>query len=393
MSSKKRSFAEIFAYNDELHRVQHYPPCKKQKTCPNITEIDSNCKILDQSFLVRHLNIPCIINKEIAEYSRGEVKHCSNRKCKQPICVFNEDIQDNTSNMQYKRCPSESQIFCHDCMAFAIPAVEMTTHWSSRACGCRHVRCKGNCCSRLEFIPNCPKCDLCHQPLPNRCGCHPGNRYLKCYNCHSTACFKCLGVQFGRAPSCVSCREYICSCCTAYTDTETGSVCLNCHVDKMIECSECNTVYPLLYETNRLLYNKPLSVKMEKCSLDYCDVFVCFVCKGRHAYCVSNDNGDCVRKTGTFCTEHLPPKCWRTQTLDEQPEISFDRALQILLNEGRSVDVFDFAHKRWRPSKYLRHWDHTRKIMISYTDLRGDRSHMDKFKTLVFPSVCIRLSQ
>eukprot|EP01083_Nonionella_stella_P089397 249435_1 len=128
MSNTKRIFENTFIEsNDELHGALDHPPSKKRKTCPNMTEIESICKLLDESSLIDHLCIPTIITKEIAEYAKGEVQYCSNTRCKQRICVFSED-NTNTSDIQYKWCLSGSQIFCFDCMEFTIPAVEMSTH-------------------------------------------------------------------------------------------------------------------------------------------------------------------------------------------------------------------------------------------------------------------------
>eukprot|EP01083_Nonionella_stella_P188805 696813_1 len=401
MSNKKRVFDEIFEDNDELQKALDYPPSKKRKTCPKLIEIESICKIIGQSSLPHRLNTPTSINKEIAEFARGEVQYCSNVRCKHSICVFDED-STNTSNIRYKSCVSGLQIFCIDCMEFAIPAVEMSVH-RKHSCGCWNgLHDKDTCCRRLQFIPDCFQCDACHQSMPKQCGCLPSNLYFKCYICDSKTCWECCNWANPKLFSkCASCCGNICTHCTAARATiEWGcrSVCINCYDDKAIECAQCNTSYPLLYKTNAILKANNCNAMMKKCHEKDCDVFVCCKCNGTHSYCVTHScgrNGRCDAAFGTFCGQHLPPnfrngRCWRKQEFEEQSAITYERALKILLNDAQCVDVYDFTHKRWRPAKYFRHWNNTQKIMISYTD---GSQHMDAWRALAFPCVCILLSR
>eukprot|EP01083_Nonionella_stella_P238040 834476_1 len=378
MSRQKRVFEETFEDNNESQRALNYPPSKKRKISPNIIEIESIFKIIDQSSLTQHLNIPPIINKKIAEYARGHVKYCSNTRCKQLICVFNDD-DTNTIDIRYKSCVSGLQIFCIDCMEFAVPAVEMSTH-SDDSLGCWNSWHRNDiCCHQLQFIPDCSKCDSCHQPLPKQCACVPFDLYAQCYNCDSTTCNKCYDyTDPNSTTSCHSCRQLICCGCRAGREDDIFGryVCVNCYDDTVIECGECSLSYPLLYKTNRALFGKNNSKEcatniMRKCKEKDCDTFVCLECnpeQSDHIYCISDERGRCTEASGTFCDEHVPPKCWRIREFEEQSEINYEGALQMLLNEGRCVDVYDFPRKRWRPVKYFSHWNHTRKIMISYTD-------------------------
>eukprot|EP01083_Nonionella_stella_P127301 385644_1 len=341
--------------SEDYHQLQSEPPQRHEKRGRSITQIESICTILDKTLLILHLNIPTIINKEIAKFARGEVEDCSNPQCKQPICILDEEAI-STCDIMYKRCilwNLSFQIFCIDCMEFVIPAMEMPTH-------CRLSRCK-----RLQFLPDCPKCDICDQYLPKQCECKRNKLYLECCNCGSKECSQCRAKDF----ECVSCQNEMCSNCKANTSYTTScvvgtnrvrSVCIKCYDDTVIECGECNASYPLLYTTNHILYAKDGSGNMQRCGR--CSAFVCSVCIGTH---------------------------WRDQEFKQQPAISYENALQILLNEGGCLDIYDFSYCGWRPAKYFCHWNHTQKIMISYTD-HGEQS---KWRTLSFPSSCILISR
>eukprot|EP01083_Nonionella_stella_P019819 54985_1 len=292
MSNKKRVFEETFDDNDELQQTLDYPPSKKRKTCPNMTEIESICKIIDQSSLTRHLGIPTSINKVIAEYARGEVKYCSNTQCKQPICVFNED------------------------------------------------------------------CYACHQPLPEHCRClycGPQSRSVrKCYNCDAEICYKCAKSESINAPKskCASCQRSACTQCKAsHTNNGTLSqlgifVCTHCYDERVIECGQCNTSYPLLFKRNTVLHAN--NAKMVRCSMRDCDVFICFGCNEEHDYCAPDPHHPDA--TALFCAEHIR---WRVPTFEKQQEITYERALDTLLNQDRCVGVYDFTNKRWRHAKYF----------------------------------------
>eukprot|EP01083_Nonionella_stella_P019817 54982_1 len=398
MSNKKRVFDEIFEDGDEFQKALYYPPSKKRKTCPKLIEIESICKIIGQSSLPHRLNTPTSINKEIAEFARGEVQYCSNVRCKHSICVFDED-STNTSNIRYKSCVSGLQIFCIDCMEFAIPAVEMSVH-RKHSCGCWNgLHDKDTCCRRLQFIPDCFQCDACHQSMPKQCGCLPSNLYFKCYICDSKTCWECCNWANPKLFSkCASCCGNICTHCTAARATiEWGcrSVCINCYDDKAIECAQCNTSYPLLYKTNAILKANNCNAMMKKCHEKDCDVFVCFGCNDEHDYCAPDPLKQDT--TNWFCAEHIR---WRMRTFKQQPEMTYERALEILLNEGRCVGVYDFTNKRWRHAKYFKHWGDTRKIMVSYTNkfnvnrntiVNRDNDRLAKYGMLVFPSTCMFL--
>eukprot|EP01083_Nonionella_stella_P019818 54984_1 len=407
MSNKKRVFEETFDDNDELQQTLDYPPSKKRKTCPNMTEIESICKIIDQSSLTRHLGIPTSINKVIAEYARGEVKYCSNTQCKQPICVFNED---NTNTSEYKCCVSGSQIFCIDCMEFAIPAMEMSTHPippgpPENLCEVYDCHNSMYCSHTLQFIPDCSNCYACHQPLPEHCRClycGPQSRSVrKCYNCDAEICYKCAKSESINAPKskCASCQRSACTQCKAsHTNNGTLSqlgifVCTHCYDERVIECGQCNTSYPLLFKRNTVLHAN--NAKMVRCSMRDCDVFICFGCNEEHDYCAPDPHHPDA--TALFCAEHIR---WRVPTFEKQQEITYERALDTLLNQDRCVGVYDFTNKRWRHAKYFKHWGDTRKIMVSYTNkfnvnrntiVNRDNDRLAKYGMLVFPSTCMFL--
>eukprot|EP01083_Nonionella_stella_P017211 48123_1 len=254
-AGRKRVFHEIFEDCNSLQsEINAHDPSKKRKTCPtsiidsdigNIEPsknhgIESICKILDKASLIHHLNIPTIINTEIAEFARGEVEYCCYRQCNQPICIVNKEAT-NTSDIMYKRRDSEPSI--------------------------------------------------------------------------------------------------------------------------------------------------SLALRMFYCITS--DI-------GIHKYCVTED-GHCIRRSGIFCAQHRPPTCWRDQEFEEQPKISYERAVQILLNEGACINVYDFEYKRWRPAKYFCHWNSTNRVMLSYIDHRHEfemsgTMNGDAWRCLSFPSVCILLS-
>eukprot|EP01083_Nonionella_stella_P019816 54981_1 len=389
MSNKKQVVEETCEDNDELQGALHHHPSKKRRTCPNMTEIESICKILDESSLIHHLCIPSIITKEIAEYAKGEVKCCSNTRCNQRICVFNED---NTNPSEYKCCVSGAQIFCHNCMEFTIPALQMSTHPNHHrnfnVCDGSHGGYR--CSHTLEFIPDCSNCSGCHQPLPKHCKCvfcQPKSR-RKCYKCDAETCFKCAQSKSNNATlsKCASCKRQTCSQCKTI-------VCSGCYDARAIECDQCNASYPLLFNRNTVLHAN--NAKMVKCGEKDCDVFVCFGCNDEHDYCAPDPLKQDT--TNWFCAEHIR---WRMRTFKQQPEMTYERALEILLNEGRCVGVYDFTNKRWRHAKYFKHWGDTRKIMVSYTNkfnvnrntiVNRDNDRLAKYGMLVFPSTCMFL--
>eukprot|EP01083_Nonionella_stella_P120360 360586_1 len=233
------------------------PSSKKRKiTIQDPSKQETIEAIIDESELIHQLNIPIIIHKEIASYAEGKVKYCSNKQCNQVICVFNED----GTNTRYKCCVSGSQTFCTECMEFAIPAIEMATHTSDTSCGCDESGanklhcyaedikgCYARCCHRLQFVPDCPKCDFCHEPIPLQCDCH--HMYSKCDNCGSKSCSNC-----DIDSVCISCNKTI--CCTCKQDTDVDCVCIKCYDDTVVKCTQCDASYPLLSAGNECLHNE-----------------------------------------------------------------------------------------------------------------------------------------
>eukprot|EP01083_Nonionella_stella_P224291 798522_1 len=349
------------------------------------------------------LNIPHIIIKEIAAYAKGEVQYCSNAKCHEPICVF-KDI-----DMGYKCCVSGSQIFCIDCVELTIPALEMSTHLGY-GCGCDdgdteleedQYFCDGsNCCRRLQFIPECHQCDVCHQPLPMQCACSQNSNYSQCYICDKTVCSNCRKTD---DDLCICCGKTICTDCIKGNDiievyqcyAKSKSICIDCFDDTVIECGECNVSCPLLYKTNTRLRDKSdnYKLKMEKCK--HCDSFACLECNKRTAYC-HLDGDRCMGKS-VLCGQHRPQtRCWRHQDFEKQPEVTYERGMQILVKEGRRIDVYDSKVQQWRSAKYYgdgRYYDRTKRIMILYTETDDDQNRNDrqceKFGMLQFPSVSV----
>eukprot|EP01083_Nonionella_stella_P071975 193749_1 len=256
MSNKKRVFKDTFDDNDELQRALDFPPPKKGKICPTISEIESICKIIDQSSLTCHLCVPSIITNKIAEYARGEVKYCSNKQCNQRICIFKKG---NANTSEFKTCVPGSTIWCVDCMEFTIPSGKMSTHpniphdWSQ---WCRLHNSHGGyrCCHRLEFIgPGCSNCYVCHQPLTKHCKClcceddrRNNGRIRKCCNCDAEICYKC---RQSESTKCASCQRNVCPQCKASLSQLDLFVCTGCYDHRfrgnsnMLNCNGSQTLF------------------------------------------------------------------------------------------------------------------------------------------------------
>eukprot|EP01083_Nonionella_stella_P094259 264385_1 len=380
---RKRSHSEDSSDDSNVSK-------KRKLTIQDPSMISSIVSCLDESELImmHKLNIPIIIHQEIASYAQGKVKYCSNWQCNQVICVFNED----GTNTRYKRCVSGSQIFCTDCMESAIPALTMTSHTSHTGCGCEEsgadkLHCGGedikgcydHCCHRLQFIPDCLNCDFCDEPISTVCC-----PYSKCGICGSKACSNC-----DIDCSCISCRQSICSNCKQDTP-DTDIVCIKCYDDTVIACAQCDAICPLLFAGNERLHNE--SSEMEQCKDSECDEFVCFGCNPRAAqtYCCLNDYGDCTGNMAPFCSQHIPQNAecckHRGRAFRRQQEVSYEKAIQILVHERRCIDVYDFKAGHWRAVQYHHHWKNNNRIMISYINTCGSHS---KYSILEFPNVSI----
>eukprot|EP01084_Bolivina_argentea_P292277 502438_1 len=108
--------------------------------------------IINNSELSNHLNIPYLLNKEIAEYATGQFVECNGDiNCTNHISILNGHIQIYSNNnyeniIGYKYCIESEKYYCFDCMNKA-----------NKCLYCMDWDC--DCCTKLYFKPN--KCNLC----------------------------------------------------------------------------------------------------------------------------------------------------------------------------------------------------------------------------------------
>eukprot|EP01084_Bolivina_argentea_P205879 351620_1 len=233
------------------------PATKKRKVNDNSVEIQSTIFLnssdhsqfqqlftsIYNSELSQILNIPCIVNKEIAEFATGQFVKCNNPQCDNEIIILCQDEQiydnnhDNSGRLGYKYClktptfnrvhglEGVKQYYCNQCMDLA------------KTCDC-------NCCNTLYFALNCEKCHLCKADLCD-CGClwecMNSNRSCainKCGICGFKSCAGCArDIEWGMC--CSQCGEYFClslchpeDSCGKYLGGD-DQVCNNCYDDQV----------------------------------------------------------------------------------------------------------------------------------------------------------------
>eukprot|EP01084_Bolivina_argentea_P012386 23212_1 len=108
---------------------------------------------IDQSSLIRKLNIPKDITKCIAGLAEGKIKICANQECEKEILVMYNDDRNNPHEAGYKYCDHSDKYFCNEKKCMDLAAI-------LNCAKCGKVMVKGYCCER------CRKryCDGCRFP-------------------------------------------------------------------------------------------------------------------------------------------------------------------------------------------------------------------------------------
>lgn len=75
--------------------------------------------LIHSSKLCINLCIPTQIEQEIAKYSTGDVKYCSNKECGEPICIFTEKkikFDNDDKQTEYTYCSNSDNYWCSNCI-------------------------------------------------------------------------------------------------------------------------------------------------------------------------------------------------------------------------------------------------------------------------------------
>ena len=84
------------------------------------------------------------------------------------------------------------------------------------------------------------------------------------------------------------------------------------------------------------------------------------------------------------------------EEFEEQPEVSYEEALDMLLNGDCCFGLYDFKVKQWRTAVYVRQFDKNRRLSVRYTQdssnaMNNPNMSAEKFCTIKeFPSKCIQ---
>merc|ERR1711920_352409 len=87
---------------------------------------------------------------------------------------------------------------------------------------------------------------------------------------------------------------------------------------------------------------------------------------------------------------------YEVDEFEEQPEVSYEEALDMLLNDECCFGLYDFKIEQWRTAVYVRQFDNTRRLSVRYTQdnskgMNHPNINAEKFCTIKeFPSKCIQ---
>eukprot|EP01084_Bolivina_argentea_P290892 499799_1 len=318
------------------------PRRKKRKTkCKNeSTTITSNlflnfsdlkqfqniAKQIQQCKCIKSMNVPDDIIKQIAEFSTGTIKQCSNYKCKNDMSIlkeytafdlldydesgneFDDEFEEENKFMVYKNSNNETQFISNEaCNEFYCLDCTNNCCFLCKDCWCRNVP---------TIITHCDRCNKCNKPLTECDGCDFQHCYCKreCLTCDAQYCaidaeevFR-LCEMCGNA-SCKDCMKQV-SFDKDADEYDIQYVCSDCCCgnEVTVNCDECGIKCKLLYEGNFLLYSDDKKTEMmEKCF--ECDNYICFECAPDNRMKSNREfECKCARYIGSFCDDHQPVK-------------------------------------------------------------------------------------
>jgi len=387
---------------------------------PNSAEFSTNFNCIEASKLIKSLQIPRMISKEIAEFATGQRVQCCNRKCMRDIVVlqehkesytkitntyrYYEDFYDsepdenylcfvykdpNTGTAQYaQRVAYEdwqhAEYFCHECIA----SVEFLCANAGNDCRCR---------DKASFIAACAECKHCGRWITD-CDddCDEG-----CY-C-AVSCDSC-GDQYCTDPAqcvemldrCFVCSDRVCRRCSTQRDCPPEfeeTICCECSVETYIECKnkECAVKCKLQFEDNRELFAKNTQTNtwqlaMERCA--FCEKFVCFDCsempeKAKTVYRSYSEELFCLKCNkyiGCCCEEHRSVKglCYRCHE-EKLKKRDYDKVTVQRL----AVTMFDVYSENTQVTKKEMRREIGAMFNMSPKKLRRDEKYLSAFDILL----------
>eukprot|EP01084_Bolivina_argentea_P059579 108824_1 len=290
MSSRKRQFEE----SDNSSSEPILPPPKKQKllndyfytsTFQNSTDHNQFVfyfNIIQKNQLIQSLNIPSIINREIAEYATGTIKPCSNLNCNEGICILNSDWKNFNKNKitKWTYCDRKNNYFCEKCKPHTLYF---------------------NCCDTTQCILNSKKCDfLTYDKDKTKTMCYDRvkDTYLMGY--------KCLYCNYDENGICPDCGEWSCKYDRIKCDNNQHNFCCSL----MGICNKCNARFCNKCTDDN--YNAEFADFCCNCPKLFCGDCVCDMmkCEG----CYGSFCEDCMNKQKNdvscdICSEWWCEKC------------------------------------------------------------------------------------
>ena len=190
---------------------------------------------IDDSQLIKLLNVTHAICQIIAEFGNGQLKVCAAENCQELTSVLHGDKNKNPNHLPYKYCKVLNNYFCVNCSPNVV-----INH-----CAQNTAYCDGN----LVHTPTGSKCEVCPAYYMKRC-CDDG---YKCCVCKKAWCYDCREYY---SAQCVICDESMCEPCAGYLscdDAEMLGICKLCWEKygydkqclKIVKCQTCKANYPI----------------------------------------------------------------------------------------------------------------------------------------------------
>lgn len=217
-------------------------------------------KSIGTSQLVKALDIPQDIIREIGECATGTMKQCANSQCMAEINVLNEDIvsfQQSKEPIKWNYCTVTKKYWCSRCIRRTVRfdccnIVQIPRKEDICIC-CQHmVKCayceiaegEGKVCDFEECehykMWNCVKC-VCANNVHTGCCYGLGDMYGTCKQC---AFRYCGGCDIGRGQFCVNCAETYCEDHLP----NNGRLCEECYD---FFCNECLTDGKIVFSEHK----------------------------------------------------------------------------------------------------------------------------------------------
>eukprot|EP01084_Bolivina_argentea_P128609 227302_1 len=154
-------------------------------------------------------------------------------------------------------------------------------------------------------------------------------------------------------------------------------ICFKCFDSRTITCDKCKAKCQVFYKSNCHLIDEDNGYEMKKCN--ECNNFICFTCdenerNGAQSVC-NEEKCDCI--IGYYCNicVNQPGFCNKHLILpyDEKLlcSISYDEAVDILLNGNCCFGLYDKEAQIWRTAMFYMKWDNTKRLMVQFTDSCG----------------------